>query len=284
MDSDQPNKISHHQNCIINYNGNVVPLFSELLEMCSSFQIPFFQSSTDHDDEANIINNSSHHQRVHEEDDQKVETCYSQQKDQKQYYSSADQTVFNSSELSCENVSGIIKSSGKQRLKWTQDLHHRFVECVNRLGGAQKATPRGVLKLMNSKMLTIYHVKSHLQKYRCSKYFEEYTKGKVDNKRFTSCDTPQWDMKIGLIQITESIKQVNKRLQEQLEIQQDLQLMVEKQGKQLQMIFEHHKKTNKKFFMINSSKSPMQVINTTDPSLNTGHYFSIAEDSGSSHF
>ncbi|KAM6571590.1 hypothetical protein CsatA_015670 [Cannabis sativa] len=235
MDSDQPNKISHHQNCIINYNGNVVPLFSELLEMCSSFQIPFFQSSTDHDDEANIINNSSHHQRVHEEDNQKVETCYSQQKDQKQYYSSADQTVFNSSELSCENVSGIIKSSGKQRLKWTQDLHHRFVECVNRLGGAQtyvvkEATPRGVLKLMNSKMLTIYHVKSHLQ------------------------------------------------------IQQDLQLMVEKQGKQLQMIFEHQKKTNKKFFMINSSKSPMQVINTTDPSLNTGHYFSIAEDSGSSHF
>ncbi|GER53370.1 homeodomain-like superfamily protein [Striga asiatica] len=57
----------------------------------------------------------------------------------------------------------------KPRLRWTPDLHDQFVKAVNDLGGADKATPKAILNLMRVQGLTLFHLKSHLQKFRLGK-------------------------------------------------------------------------------------------------------------------
>uniref|UniRef100_A0ACD5YGB3 Uncharacterized protein n=1 Tax=Avena sativa TaxID=4498 RepID=A0ACD5YGB3_AVESA len=63
----------------------------------------------------------------------------------------------------------VLTADPKPRLRWTADLHERFVDAVAQLGGAEKATPKTILRTMGVKGLTLFHLKSHLQKYRMGK-------------------------------------------------------------------------------------------------------------------
>ncbi|KAK4393334.1 Myb family transcription factor EFM [Sesamum angolense] len=54
----------------------------------------------------------------------------------------------------------------KQRRCWSPELHKRFVDALQHLGGAQTATPKQIRELMKVDGLTNDEVKSHLQKYR----------------------------------------------------------------------------------------------------------------------
>ncbi|CAN4092607.1 unnamed protein product [Withania somnifera] len=152
----------------------------------------------------------------------------------------------------------VLSTDAKPRLKWTHDLHERFIEAVNQLGGADKATPKSVLKLMGIQGLTLYHLKSHLQKYRLSKNLHGQANASGANKAGTGVErisensatcmsnpsmVPQPNKNI---QISEAIQmqiEVQRRLHEQLEVQRHLQLRIEAQGKYLQSVLEKAQET-----------------------------------------
>ncbi|KAG5052204.1 hypothetical protein AAZX31_02G167900 [Glycine max] len=147
--------------------------------------------------------------------------------------------------------------SSKTRIRWTQELHEKFVECVNRLGGAEKATPKAILRLMDSDGLTIFQVKSHLQKYRIAKFMPQPTQGKSDKR--TNAENVHLDVKTGF-QIREALQlqlDVQRRLHEQLEIQRKLQLRIEEQGKQLKMMFDQQQKTTDSHLITENSDRPI---------------------------
>ncbi|EEF37204.1 transcription factor, putative [Ricinus communis] len=135
--------------------------------------------------------------------------------------------------------------ASKQRLRWTHELHERFVDAVAQLGGPDRATPKGVLRVMGVQGLTIYHVKSHLQKYRLAKYLPDSSSdGKKADKKETGDMLSNLDGSSGM-QITEALKlqmEVQKRLHEQLEVQRQLQLRIEAQGKYLKKIIEEQQR------------------------------------------
>ncbi|KAK1260004.1 Protein PHR1-LIKE 1 [Acorus gramineus] len=161
-------------------------------------------------------------------------------------------------------VSSRTPVSNKTRIRWTQLLHERFVQSVNCLGGAEKATPKGILKLMDSEGLTIYHVKSHLQKYRIAKYIHGAAEGKLERGAPMN-DISQLDLKSSM-EITEALRlqlDVQRSLHEQLEIQRNLQMRIEEQGKQLKKMFELQQVTNGNLFDLHSTDMLFQIEHLT---------------------
>ncbi|KAM4125285.1 hypothetical protein ACB094_01G297500 [Castanea mollissima] len=83
------------------------------------------------------------------------------------------------------NSSNTNQTHRKARRCWSPDLHRRFVNALQMLGGSQVATPKQIRELMKVDGLTNDEVKSHLQKYRL------HTRRPSPSPQATGGPTPQ---------------------------------------------------------------------------------------------
>ncbi|XP_021746851.1 myb family transcription factor PHL8-like isoform X2 [Chenopodium quinoa] len=169
--------------------------------------------------------------------------------------------------LETQDMNLVLSTDAKPRLRWTPDLHQRFVEAVDQLGGANRATPKGLMRVMGIPGLTLYHLKSHLQKFRLGKNHQHIQQSETcseskpddaDCEESQAMDTlnlfceekeindPSQEQINENVQISEAIKvqmEVQKKLHEQIEVQRHLQLRIEAQGKYLQKVLKKAQET-----------------------------------------
>ncbi|KAL1559920.1 Myb transcription factor ipn2 [Salvia divinorum] len=134
----------------------------------------------------------------------------------------------------------VLTTDPKPRLRWTVELHERFVDAVTQLGGPDKATPKTIMRVMGVKGLTLYHLKSHLQKFRLGKQphkdFHDHSikdASSLELQRNNASSSGMMGRSMNEMQM-----EVNRRLHEQLEVQRHLQLRIEAHGKYMQTILE----------------------------------------------
>ncbi|KAH1139094.1 hypothetical protein AAZX31_10G186100 [Glycine max] len=122
----------------------------------------------------------------------------------------------------------VLTSDPKPRLRWTADLHERFVDAVTQLGGASKATPKAIMRTMNVKGLTLYHLKSHLQKYRLGKQSGKDSDEGLKDASYLQ-ESPGTDNSSPKLPASDANEghEVKEALRAQMEVQSKLHLLVE---------------------------------------------------------
>ncbi|CAI0553461.1 unnamed protein product [Linum tenue] len=133
----------------------------------------------------------------------------------------------------------------KQRIRWTTELHDLFLGAVRILGGPEIATPKRIMSIMNVKGLNIYHVKSHLQKYRLQTQ-EKKLPSPVEKKTASSNSDSDGNVNRDMVVTTALQMQIDvqKLLYDQLKAQKLLQLRIEENAEFLKKLLEKQQKSN----------------------------------------
>ncbi|KAF5475641.1 hypothetical protein F2P56_007427 [Juglans regia] len=152
--------------------------------------------------------------------------------------------------------------TGKQRLRWTSDLHDRFVDAISQLGGPDSGGYTERCSESDGCTWT-YHLS-------CEKSFTGFN----DEKKSSGDSLSATDSSPGM-QINEALRmqmEVQKRLHEQLEVQRQLQMRIEAQGKYLQKIIEEQQK-------IGGAPEASETSALDDDKQKTSHSESPGDDS-----
>ncbi|KAK8604078.1 hypothetical protein V6N13_096541 [Hibiscus sabdariffa] len=174
-----------------------------------------------------------------------------------------------------------VVAAHKQRIRWTPELHQLFLNAVDRLGGPGSATPKNILDCMNVEGLNIYHVKSHLKKYRfLSDLKHDKRSCKVEEKKATLIETDgniERDMGCNN-QVVETLRMqhpVLKLLNEQWKKLQELELQIEQEKELSKKLVEERLKSG------SDSANEKTAFPYENPSLFSPETASLFQKSGS---
>ncbi|KAG4988867.1 hypothetical protein JHK85_031850 [Glycine max] len=138
----------------------------------------------------------------------------------------------------------VLSTDAKPRLKWTPDLHARFIEAVQQLGGADS----------NSKNGNETHGDSRAYLVSSEEPSPAINSGSATDERLRENNETHVMNNLNLapqsinkdLHISEALQmqiEVQRRLNEQLQVQRLLQLRIEAQGKYLQAVLEKAQET-----------------------------------------
>ncbi|XP_010499411.1 PREDICTED: myb family transcription factor PHL12-like isoform X1 [Camelina sativa] len=153
-------------------------------------------------------------------------------------------------EMRDDSSSGLVLTTDpKPRLRWTAELHERFVDAVTHLGGPDiEATPKTIMRVMGVKGLTLYHLKSHLQKFRLGKQpHKEHNQNHSINIRDTN-RASMLDLRRNAVFTTSPLiigrnmnemqMEVQRRIEEEVELERQVNQRIEAQGKYMDSMLE----------------------------------------------
>nr|QSD99575.1 MYB family transcription factor [Melilotus albus] len=164
--------------------------------------------------------------------------CTKSQKHSPQLYGIACDTSSNSASRKA--------LTSKRRVRWTEELHESFMTIVDHLGGAEKAKPKAILDMMKSNLLSISHVKSHLQKCRSTIRVHQALQERSEEGHRTDRVT---DLQLKILRQIEESRQlhleVRRNISQQLETQRNLQKLIEQHSKKLKLMNKERTKQRK---------------------------------------
>ncbi|XP_021854523.1 protein PHR1-LIKE 2 isoform X2 [Spinacia oleracea] len=130
----------------------------------------------------------------------------------------------------------VLTSDPKPRLRWTADLHERFVDAVTQLGGPNKATPKAIMRTMGVKGLTLFHLKSHLQKYRLGISGSYHLESPRTSNSSSSLPTSDMDEGFKVKEALRTQMEVQTKLHLQVEAEKHLQLRQDAERRYMAML------------------------------------------------
>ncbi|EOA37343.1 hypothetical protein CARUB_v10011077mg [Capsella rubella] len=151
------------------WNGEMQPFQPDLVQMNEYLY--------QHNDYSQTINQGNGQQSVAKNDEQAAKKPRVLWDAEEIQYAPTDlvQTDgFNNGNSVRNTTRRVERKKRRQRMIWTEDLHQKFLEAIDMVGGINKANPKVLLDClrgMNIKGLTRNNLSSHLQKHRI--YLEE---------------------------------------------------------------------------------------------------------------